>query len=68
MEWHRYLTPRKPGRYTLKLMVETYRGESDVLLARFSPPIDIILTARATWGYRITSAQGSSAWEPPSPC
>ncbi|MFI2348441.1 hypothetical protein ACH492_15620 [Streptomyces sp. NPDC019443] len=57
VEWRWYLTPRKPGRYTLKLMVETYRGDSGVLLARSSPPIDIILTARATWGYRITSAQ-----------
>lgn len=57
VEWRWYLTPRKPGRYTLKLMVETYRGDSDVLLARSSPPIDVSLTARATWGYRITSAQ-----------
>ncbi|MCJ0868940.1 hypothetical protein MTF69_05985 [Streptomyces sp. AP-93] len=57
VEWRWYITPRKPGRYTLKLMVETYRGDSEVLLARTSPPIDIALTARTTWGYRITSAR-----------
>ncbi|WP_030964270.1 hypothetical protein [Streptomyces sp. NRRL S-378] len=57
VEWRWNLTPRKPGRYTLKLVVETYRGDSDVLLARTSPPIDIALSARNTWSYRITSAQ-----------
>ncbi|MBT2453135.1 hypothetical protein J7F03_40190 [Streptomyces sp. ISL-43] len=57
VEWRWYLTPRKPGTYTLKLTVETYRGDSDVLLARTAPPIDIILSARATWAYRITSAR-----------
>ncbi|MGW0557112.1 hypothetical protein ACWDZ6_23445 [Streptomyces sp. NPDC002926] len=57
VEWRWYVTPHKPGTYTLKLMIETYRGDSDVLLARTSPPIDIVLTTRATWTYRITSAK-----------
>ncbi|MER7826889.1 hypothetical protein ABTX85_30515 [Streptomyces sp. NPDC096097] len=57
VEWRWDLTPRKPGRYTLKLVVETYRGDSDVLLARTSPPIDVTLNARNTWSYRITSAR-----------
>lgn len=57
VEWRWNLTPRKPGEYTLKLVVETYRGDSGVLLARTSPPIDITMSARNTWSYRIKSAQ-----------
>ncbi|MFJ8018139.1 hypothetical protein [Streptomyces sp. NPDC096339] len=57
VEWRWNLTPRKPGTHTLKLVIETYRGDSDVLLARTSPPIDITLNARSTWAYRIKSAR-----------
>ncbi|MFI5998877.1 hypothetical protein ACIA98_00410 [Streptomyces sp. NPDC051366] len=56
-QWRWYLTPRKPGNYTLDLVIETYQRDSGVLLARTEPPVDIALTVTNTWSYRRSAVK-----------
>ncbi|MGW7452993.1 hypothetical protein [Streptomyces sp. NPDC054787] len=53
VEWRWILTPRKPGQYQLNLVVETYQGDSENVLARTAPPIHIALTVENTFWYRV---------------
>ncbi|MFB7260813.1 hypothetical protein ACFCXH_01415 [Streptomyces nojiriensis] len=57
VEWRWDLTPRKPGQYQLSLVVETYQGDSENVLARTAPPIDIALTVNSTFWYRVGEAK-----------
>lgn len=57
VEWRWMLTPRKPGQYQLSLVVETYQGDSENVLARTAPPIDIALTVNSTFWYRVGEAK-----------
>ncbi|WP_405942689.1 hypothetical protein [Streptomyces sp. NBC_00207] len=56
-QWRWYVTPRKPGSFTLDLVIETYQRDTDVLLARTEPPVNIAVTVTNTWKYRISSAK-----------
>ncbi|MFD0378673.1 hypothetical protein [Streptomyces sp. NPDC127112] len=58
VEWRWALTPRRPGRHRLDLVVETYQGSSDDVLWRTTPPIKVELNARGTFGYWLGQFQG----------
>ncbi|MDX3539604.1 hypothetical protein PV721_35820 [Streptomyces sp. MB09-01] len=57
VEWRWNLTPRKPGRYQLSLVVETYQGDTENVLARTAPPIHIDMTVNKTFWYRVGEAK-----------
>ncbi|WP_405529053.1 hypothetical protein OG592_14020 [Streptomyces avidinii] len=57
VEWRWNLTPRKPGQYQLSLVVETYQGDTENVLARTAPPIHIALTVNNTFWYRVGEAK-----------
>ncbi|MEU4346140.1 hypothetical protein [Streptomyces sp. NPDC023838] len=54
VEWQWNLTPRKPGRHRLNLVIETYQGSSSNVLARTSPPLTLDLAANTTFGYQVS--------------
>lgn len=57
VEWRWNLTPNKPGQYQLNLVVETYQGDTENVLARTAPPIYIDLTVRNTFWYSLGEAK-----------
>ncbi|MFD9047872.1 hypothetical protein [Streptomyces zaomyceticus] len=57
VEWQWNVTPRKPGQYKLDLVVETYQGDTENVLASTDPPIEIAVTVNGTLWYRLGEAK-----------
>ncbi|MFF2569106.1 hypothetical protein [Streptomyces sp. NPDC058084] len=57
VEWRWNLIPRKPGQYQLNLVVETYQGNTENVLAHTDPPIRISMTVNKTFWYRAGEAK-----------